>query len=344
MTKRGVLICVLGTFIGFFFMPPVQASNTRTDLGFVRENIWYSKDPFFAGEKIRIHSAVFNSSPHAFSGVVEFYDNGALIGSREFAVQGEGSMSDVSVEWIAGEGDHVISAKMAQAYIEQGSMRREIGVANTETGKRSAYVDRDTDVDGIGDKTDDDDDGDGILDADEALVGTDPLSNDTDGDGLGDKADEDPLQPLPLPEAPAGESGTAPVYPAGAKNIVELVKDTARNALDKVNQLADSGHAGLLEKKKEIEEGLSSPKQAAPQDIATIDIPVTGKKVNIELANGAEEGGLGTAKKTAQKAYLALVSLAAYILENKVLFYAFIAGMVFVTIRFLQSRLGGGGD
>tara|TARA_A100001015_G_C14566095_1_gene547252 strand:+ start:94 stop:534 length:441 start_codon:yes stop_codon:yes gene_type:complete len=44
----------------------------------------------------------------------------------------------------------------------------------------------DSDSDGIGNNADTDDDGDGILDAQEAIDGTDPLKTDTDGDGLSD--------------------------------------------------------------------------------------------------------------------------------------------------------------
>ncbi len=50
-------------------------------------------------------------------------------------------------------------------------------------------------------------DGDGIPDAAEALLGTDPLVTDTDGDGLNDKADSKPLEmanPIPQGGKPGG--------------------------------------------------------------------------------------------------------------------------------------------
>ena len=53
----------------------------------------------------------------------------------------------------------------------------------------------DTDKDGIGNATDNDDDGDGLTDAEEENIKTDPLAPDTDGDTYNDKEDAFPLNP-----------------------------------------------------------------------------------------------------------------------------------------------------
>jgi hypothetical protein len=53
----------------------------------------------------------------------------------------------------------------------------------------------DSDADGIGNNADLDDDNDGLSDAEEQLLGTDPLNPDTDGDGVGDASDAFPLDP-----------------------------------------------------------------------------------------------------------------------------------------------------
>ena len=45
----------------------------------------------------------------------------------------------------------------------------------------------------IGDNADTDDDNDGLLDTEEATIGTDPFDEDTDGDEVNDKEDALPL-------------------------------------------------------------------------------------------------------------------------------------------------------
>lgn len=63
----------------------------------------------------------------------------------------------------------------------------------------------DTDGDGLPDVCDPDDDNDGLTDAEELILGTDPLDPDTDGDGVNDGvevlAGTDPLDPLDTPGA-----------------------------------------------------------------------------------------------------------------------------------------------
>ncbi len=59
-----------------------------------------------------------------------------------------------------------------------------VGAPATPSGLIAANSDHD--MDGISNAADPDDDGDGIADAQELVVGTDPLRKDSDGDGLGD--------------------------------------------------------------------------------------------------------------------------------------------------------------
>lgn len=64
--------------------------------------------------------------------------------------------------------------------------------SGSPTASTGGTVATDTDNDGEPDSTDKDDDGDGLTDAEEAVLGTDPLKADTDGDGKNDKTEVGP--------------------------------------------------------------------------------------------------------------------------------------------------------
>jgi hypothetical protein len=80
----------------------------------------------------------------------------------------------------------------------------------------------DTDGDGIGNNADLDDDNDSLPDAEELMLGTEPLLVDTDGDmasdGLEVSAGTDPLDPGSVPEVPDGD-----VNADGAVDVADLL-------------------------------------------------------------------------------------------------------------------------
>ena len=121
-----------------------SAAETKTpkNLGFIPSNIiWYSKDPFFAGDKIRIYSAIFNNSEYDISGTVEFYDNGNLIGKLDFALAGGGGMRDVWIDWIAAKGNHKISAKIVDGKISTiGGGNETFALENSQAGESERFV------------------------------------------------------------------------------------------------------------------------------------------------------------------------------------------------------------
>lgn len=114
--------------------------------GFVPANIWYSKDPFFAGETIRVYTIIFNGSAYDLTGGVEFLDNGTVIGKTNFSLAGGGRTQDVWVDWKAGQGAHTISARLVNVIADGPSGKQAVSLENVQTGKSERSVDVDPNV------------------------------------------------------------------------------------------------------------------------------------------------------------------------------------------------------
>lgn len=101
----------------YFFISFVPASAaTLKNAGFIQGNIWYSEDPFYVGDTIRIYSAIFNNSGSDLIGTVEFYDNAEKIGSSNFSAI-NGRLVEVWTDWTVTPGKHKIYAKIVDAQI-----------------------------------------------------------------------------------------------------------------------------------------------------------------------------------------------------------------------------------
>lgn len=111
--------------------------------GFVQSNIWYSKDPFYSGDKIRIYTVVFNGSPYDISGVVEFLDNGVLIGKADFLLASGGRVRDLWVDWKATEGRHTITARFANVISGGPNGKQGALLESAEAGKSEIVVELD---------------------------------------------------------------------------------------------------------------------------------------------------------------------------------------------------------
>lgn len=122
MMKRKVFNIFFAALVAF---SPVAVSAADAPAGF--GSIWYSKDPFVAGERIEIHTIVFNSGSAEFSGTVEFYDSDKLLGKTAVRVPAGGRFAQISVPWTATEGYHKIFAVIKDAQAGKTSVTLESG-------------------------------------------------------------------------------------------------------------------------------------------------------------------------------------------------------------------------
>ncbi len=137
--KYLITLLLLATLSSPVFAVEIPVNNA----GFVQSNIWYSKDPFYAGEKIRIYTVIFNGSTYGLTGAVEFLDNGILIGKTTFALTGDVRTRDLWVEWKATEGKHAITARLLDVVTDGPNGKQSIVLLNGETGKSERIIDLD---------------------------------------------------------------------------------------------------------------------------------------------------------------------------------------------------------
>lgn len=105
------LIIFLFCLFFLFSFNTVSATEVLKNTGLVQSGIWYSKDPFFEGDKIRIYSIIFNGSDSDILGEIVFEDNKKVICKGEF-VSVRGRTQELWCDWMATKGDHEIIAKI----------------------------------------------------------------------------------------------------------------------------------------------------------------------------------------------------------------------------------------
>lgn len=142
MSKKFFILYII-SFIFFAHIINISIAQAKTfsSLGFAQSGIWYSADKFLEGDKIKVYSAVFNSSAYELLGAVEFFDNGISIGKSGFYVAGGGKLKEVWVNWTAVKGQHKISAKITEAKIRSTDGQEEaISLENSQTGISDIFV------------------------------------------------------------------------------------------------------------------------------------------------------------------------------------------------------------
>ena len=127
-------------FLIFSFLPISKALAQTTNAGFVPGNIWYSKDPFVEGDKIKIYTLIFNPDTRKFSGTVDFFDNSTLLGTKDFNVAGT-STKDISINWTVTAGDHQIFGQIENAkFLTSTGTYVSASLADNVTSKSSRTV------------------------------------------------------------------------------------------------------------------------------------------------------------------------------------------------------------
>lgn len=227
-------------FILFFaFLPMIKVNAAvEYDLGIGPEDISFSKDTFFAGEKVKIYARVHNYGSKDATAYVIFYQGQTTIGDPQpISVVAGGVEDAVWVDWLAVKGKSDIVVRI----VGQSPTDNQ---PDNDSVKAPVVIEADNDNDGVGDDSDLDDDNDGLSDTQEASAKTDAQNPDTDDDGVIDGEDAYPLdstksvkedQILP-PSEPSAKSET--IFP---NSLLGSRQNTGKKAAVKQETRAESG-------------------------------------------------------------------------------------------------------
>lgn len=310
MTPSRLKLIFLAATLLLSFNYLYAAEETLKNVGFLPSNIWYSKDPFFAGDKIRVYTVIFNGSDSDLEGQVEFYDNNVSIGKTDFSLAGGGRIRDIWINWTATNGNHTISAKIVNPKISApGEEPRSIIIANAETGTNERVIDFDINKNGVADSKE--------IVKNAIATGESVILNKV-GE-ITNKVTEI------LPIKPAIET---------AKEKVSVV-DEFREAQEKKVKTA------VAEVKKDLG-NIREAESAAQDDASAKKKPISEsiKNQNIKDDKSAELNK-AVAEKPLKYVYLFFLSILEYILKVKLLFYGLLSLAVFWVGRFAYRRIFG---
>ena len=131
---------IIISLIIFSIFPLKNIFAQTNNVGIIPSNIWYSKDPFEEGDKIKIYTVVYNSDPKELSGSVIFFDNNVFLGKGDFMVSGK-STTDVSIDWTATSGDHDIFAEIQNAkFLISAGKYQDVYLAENKTTESKITV------------------------------------------------------------------------------------------------------------------------------------------------------------------------------------------------------------
>ncbi len=202
-------------FSALILLGSVQAvSAALYDASISSGDISFSPEELILGDATRIYATISNAGDRDVEGTVRFYDNDTLIGAKPFSIRANLRPEDAWVRW----SPQVYGSHTIRVVVDNDPAFTD-GTPGNNTVTVTAFVDRDTDRDGVPDQQDEDRDNDTILNRDEVTRGTDPFNRDTDGDGVDDAKDVFPLDsrrsvtPPPVPTSTARVVAPVPTRP-----------------------------------------------------------------------------------------------------------------------------------
>lgn len=290
------------SFVIFFFLGVTRqkALAQNTNLGFVKENIWYSKDPFIEGDKIKIYTLLFNPEERRLDGTVFFTSNGENIGEKSFSIK-PGNTKILYIKWTAKEGSHEIYAKIKDAffYNEDGSSERaEINDTSTQKSTREVLPNPDA--------KEDENFTNNIINIINSEKISEPLQE------IGSKA----IEEIPTPAKEA------------SKNLLSQIDSFRQNTLQKTENKKE-------ETFQKISQGQKEDEKKENENTTRVETEEVSTKENTNKENFFKET-INRISIPLQSVKLFFLNLASKILESTFLFY--IVSLLIIVILFRTMK------
>jgi hypothetical protein len=268
-----------------FLLFPQFSLAQSLNAGFV-QGLWYSHEPIFDGETVRIYVALRNSTDDDMTATVEFHDNGERIGSRKISAI-SGRLIEAWTDWDATYGKHIISASLTKVAVDGVGQNESTATVTSPFAEDTIVVDRDTDGDGIGNEEDLDDDNDGISDEEEKENGTDPLVPEEIEEKINEPKENEEEEDAPVTEYQKNtpdRQGLERFFDDGKiENSLTSVTETIHNTKNTLDTYRESRNAETSKEKPEGEEQkLTQPTTTDMAEIATMTrsrLDVTDKSI-----------------------------------------------------------------
>ena len=307
--------------------------------GIPERSLWFSKDPFFAGESITVHTLIYNSTAYRLDGTLTLYDGTTTIAKKDFSIEGGGASSVVSFPWLVQGGNHALSASITakQLYFGTRPTTGPLEVVST-TGVVKRFADVDTDGDGVGNLTDTDDDNDGLSDVEDKKLRTNSLLSDTDGDGMNDKIDPQPLiknivekKNIPQKELLVPETLPPEISKKITDRVPEPVLEKALPIIGHIETYRKSAYATA-------EDGIKRTITALDRTLQASSTAPSGKVAKSDWSF-FREGALSKEVAHSPFEYVKLFTLLVwgFIIGNVYAFYLFALACIYALLRILWA-------
>ena len=291
-----------------FFAVSLAHAQTKTlkNIGFIQDNIWFSKDPFFEGDKVRIYTAVLNSSQYDFKGTLEFYAGGKSLGKSDFSLV-SGGFQVLWADWVAEVGSKKIFASISGAKISlPGGVEEAVVLENVKTGEKETFVDKDSDGDGVGDK------------------------NDPKDDRIKEKPKEEAKPEVrPIEPNASGANTQASTGGGSSTSFVPSSKETAsaiQGVVSNLNTFLDQQKEKAENKKDELQKKLGEGE-------SLFEFEFLGKQKN------SAEDKIPKENKDLFRIYLLALSALIFSLEYKVIIYLLGIYIAYRVLKFFLKKL-----